>query len=104
MDEFERLWELVQLIHPSSPLPAATLQLELDQYRDKLLKLFQNQVGCGGSRAVMFSRHTEQISWCSSGPPSPQDISKCQYLMGCAPIPPARTGSRCGDAAAGPHG
>lgn len=52
MDEFEKLWELVQLIHPSSPLPAATLQLELDQYRGKLLKLFQNKVGWGGSRAT----------------------------------------------------
>lgn len=48
MDDYERLWETVQQIYPQSPLPAATLQLELEQYQDKLLNLFHNKVllGC----------------------------------------------------------
>jgi len=44
MDNYEKLWEYVQQIYPASPLPAATLQLELDQFLSKLLNLFHNKV------------------------------------------------------------
>lgn len=45
MEDYEKLWGTAQLIQLNSPLSAATLQLELDQYRDKLLNFFHNKVG-----------------------------------------------------------
>lgn len=51
MDNYEKLWEVVQQIHPASPLPAATLQLELDQFLSKLLNLFHNKV-CSITRST----------------------------------------------------
>lgn len=60
MDNYDRLWELVQLIYPTSPLPAATLQLELDQYQSRLLNLFKNKVSLPGTRGLPCRSCSEQ--------------------------------------------
>jgi hypothetical protein len=44
MDDYQQLWQLVQQVVPGADLEPATLQLELEQYRSKLLKLFHNKV------------------------------------------------------------
>jgi hypothetical protein len=44
MDQYQHLWGVVQQVAPRSELPAATLQLELEQYRRRLLQLYHNKV------------------------------------------------------------
>jgi hypothetical protein len=44
MDNYQQLWQLVQQVVPGADLEPATLQLELEQYRSKLLNLFHNKV------------------------------------------------------------
>lgn len=43
MDNYQQLWQLVQQVVPGADLEPATLQLELEQYRSKLLNLFHNK-------------------------------------------------------------
>jgi hypothetical protein len=51
MDNFQQLWQLVQQVVPGAELEPATLQLELEQYRSKLLNLFHNKVNTPRSHA-----------------------------------------------------
>jgi hypothetical protein len=44
MDQYQHLWAVVQQVAPGSNLAAATLQLELDAYRGRLLHLYHNKV------------------------------------------------------------
>lgn len=45
MERYQELWQLVQQVVPGTELEPATLQLQLESYRSKLLNLFVNKVG-----------------------------------------------------------
>lgn len=44
MEGYQELWQVVQQVVPGAELEPATLQLDLEQYRSKLLNLFRNKV------------------------------------------------------------
>ncbi|KAF6258705.1 hypothetical protein COO60DRAFT_1638930 [Scenedesmus sp. NREL 46B-D3] len=50
MDNYQQLWQLVQQVVPGADVEPATLQLELEQYRSKLLNLFYNKGKDAGLR------------------------------------------------------
>jgi hypothetical protein len=44
MDNYQLLWHQVQLVQPDAAADPSTVQLQLEQYRSKLLNLFVNKV------------------------------------------------------------
>jgi hypothetical protein len=71
MDNWEELWDTVQLVHPASPLAPKDLEIQLNNFRDKLLNLFENKVPAWPLAAVpqplpdhCRRPRQQQPSWC----------------------------------------
>lgn len=44
MENYQALWQVVQQVVPGTELEPATLQIQLEQYRGRLLSLHHNKV------------------------------------------------------------
>jgi hypothetical protein len=83
MDGSEDLWELVQLILPSSSLTANELESQLGNYQDKLLNLFQHKVPASSSRCKRAQEAPVLADHCfSSSSPlaTGRPVSSCLQL------------------------